>query len=237
MKKGTLLILISAILMFPAFLLITGCGDDGPACTTIGAPCDDGNADTYNDAINSDCECVGTLNMFVDARDGQTYRTVKIGTQTWMKDNLNYITPESKCYNEQIDNCTLYGRLYHGVDAKSACPVGWHLPLYSEWLLLVEFLDGPDNVGGKLKEAGTEHWMTPNSGATNESGFTGLPSGFYESSGTDYFSLGQLGFWWSATHGNPDDQFFIILTHDSPEVEMDDDEPYKYGLSVRCVRD
>jgi len=237
MKKGTLLILISAILMFPAFLLITGCGDDGPACTTIGAPCDDGNADTYNDAINSDCECVGTLNRFVDARDGQSYRTVKIGTQTWMKDNLNYITPESKCYDDQIDNCTLYGRLYHGVDAKSACPVGWHLPTSPEWTQLVDFLGGPFLAGGKMKEAGTEHWMAPNSGATNESGFTGLPAGFYASYVTDYLNQEEDGFWWSATHEDPDEQWFVILIHDSQQAVGDYDESYKYGLSVRCVRD
>ncbi len=226
------------LLLLCSFLIVaTGCGEDDPVCTTIGAPCDDGNIDTYNDAFNSECECVGTLNMFVDTRDGQSYNTVKIGTQTWMKENLNYITLNSTCFDNLTDNCDIYGRLYHGVDAKSGCPVGWHLPSKAEWTLLVDFLGSHSVAGGKLKEAGEAHWMAPNTGATNESGFTALPGGNFQSSGSDYFGLEQQAYWWSATHEDPDEQWVMILAHDSETVQMSYDESYGFGLSVRCVRD
>lgn len=82
MKNYRMKWLLPFLMVCAIGVFVTGCDEDDVVCTTVGAPCDDGNVDTYNDAFNADCDCVGTLNMFVDARDGQTYNTVKIGTQT-----------------------------------------------------------------------------------------------------------------------------------------------------------
>lgn len=81
----------------------------------------------------------GTLH---DERDGQDYKTVKIGTQTWMAENLNYVTGTSWCYGDAESNCAVYGRLYNWETARTACPTGWHIPSDDEWLTLV------DNMGG-----------------------------------------------------------------------------------------
>ena len=73
---------------------------------------------------------------FVDSRDGKVYKTVKIGTQTWMAQNLNYTMVNSSCYNDSNVNCKTYGRLYTWAAAKTACPKGWHLPSDTEWSIL-----------------------------------------------------------------------------------------------------
>ncbi|MCP4122758.1 MAG: hypothetical protein GY751_13475 [Bacteroidetes bacterium] len=237
MKQNKWICLMSLVLPIFFVGMISSCGEDDPVCTTVGAPCDDGNIDTYNDAFNSDCECVGTLNMFTDIRDGQSYNTVKIGTQTWMKENLNYSTSNSLCYDGSAGNCNVYGRLYDGNEAKSVSPVGWHLPTEAEWTLLVDFLGGELLAGGKMKEAGETHWLTPNTGATNESGFTGLPGGWGQSSSSSYGTLTEMGLWWSATAKPPVEQWIMRLEFNHTQGELVSDEPQAFSLSVRCIRD
>ncbi len=115
---------------------------------------------------------------FTDPRDGQTYNTVKIGNQWWMAENLNYDADTgSWCYNDNSSNCTTYGRLYDWATALTVAPAGWHLPTDAEWTVLTDYLGGLSVAGGKMKETGTTHWSSPNTGATNESGFTALPGG------------------------------------------------------------
>ncbi len=131
-----------------------------------------------------------------DNRDGQTYKTIQIGTQTWMAQNLNYNTVYrwSWCYDHDINNCNTYGRLYDWWTANSVCPSGWHLPSDAEWTTLTNFLG--DNAGGKMKLTGTI-WNPFNIDATNESGWSGLPGGNRVSG---YFTaLGRGGYWWSST--------------------------------------
>jgi uncharacterized protein (TIGR02145 family) len=138
--------------------------------------------------------------------DGNVYRTITIGTQTWMAENLKttkYNGGENIDYlwynNDETTYKAAYGALYSGYAVKSGslCPVGWHIPTDSEWTTLTSYLGGDSVSGGKLKEAGTTHWASPNTGATNESGFTALPGGMIDRS--DFYGLGLFGFWWSST--------------------------------------
>jgi PKD repeat protein len=110
----------------------------------------------------------GGAGTFTDPRDGQTYQTVEIGSQTWMAENLNYETSNSWTYNNDPGYGNIYGRLYNWEAALSACPSGWHLPDKDEFNTLIVFLGGVTVAGGKMKEEGYLHWSEPNTGATNE---------------------------------------------------------------------
>jgi uncharacterized protein (TIGR02145 family) len=132
---------------------------------------------------------------FTDLRDGRVYKTIKIGTQVWMAENLNYEvkgffgSEKSKCYDNDPKNAEKYGRLYYYHAAKEAVPPGWHLPTIEEWKTLIAFMG--DNADRKLKA--TNGW-SPNNG-TDFYGFTALPSGRGSSDGSYWFSSN--GFWWS----------------------------------------
>lgn len=125
------------------------------------------------------CLVAQPTGTFTDPRDGKVYKTVKIGTQTWMAENLDF-KAESGCwaYNNDQNNVKTYGYLYNWKTAKKVCPSGWHLPSKDEWSALLTYFGGEESAGDKLKEAGTVHWQKPVSAATNESGFTAIPGGF-----------------------------------------------------------
>lgn len=130
---------------------------------------------------------------FVDERDGKKYKFVKIGSQFWMAENLNYDTTEgSWCYGNEKDNCTKFGRLYNYQTALTVCPTRWHLPSDQEWNILTDYLGGRSVAGGKLKEAGSSHWASPNTDATNSSGFSAL-SGGYRSANGSFYDIGGGG--------------------------------------------
>ncbi len=173
-------------------------------------------------------------NSFTDSRDGQIYRTVQIGTQTWMAENLNYNCSGSYCYNNDPANGEIYGRLYTWDAAKTAAPAGWHLPTDAEWQTLVGYLGGSSVAGGKMKETGTEHWYSPNI-ATNESGFTALPGGSRRGSEA-FYNLGRYADFWSATENSSSYAWYRYLCYHRSDV-------YRYyyyksrGFSVRCVKD
>ena len=158
---------------------------------------------------------------FIDCQDGDgnNYPIVTIGTQTWMTENLkttkyndgtdiplvivdtawNSLSTPAYCwYNNDFINKVNYGALYnwYTVSTSKLCPKGWHVLSDAEWTVLTTYLG--DNAGGKLKEAGFTHWSSPNTVATNESGFTALPGGFRWSSGYFYF-VGYNGLWWSSS--------------------------------------
>jgi len=119
---------------------------------------------------------------------------------------------------------------------QGVCPVGWHLPSNAEWTELIDYLGGASVAGGKLKETGTDHWSNPNTGATNESGFTALPGGERRADNNTTSLKNEYGFWWSATEissvyvshvyirNNYSNAYTSILTKD-------------YGFSVRCIKD
>lgn len=201
---------------------------------------------------------------FKDLRDGKTYKIVKIGTQTWMAENLTYKSsnkclcypdetsqPSFSATNDSSKYCHLYGRLYDWKDAIQAssssnslsivqgvCPAGWHLPSFDEWETLIAYLGGESVAGGKLKD--TIYWDSPNTGATNSSGFSALPGGlgnlFHECS-----LIGQHGGWWSSTEsiargGSSRRVWSIYVCSDFNDVSS-----FTYNkddkLSVRCLRD
>ena len=138
--------------------------------------------------------------------EGNTYKSVLIGTQTWMAENLKTskfndgtsipletdnkawinLTSSGFCWynNDQVTNGNTYGALYNWFaistttnGSRNVCPAGWHIPTDTDWTILTTYLEGESIAGGKLKETGTTHWFKPNTGATNKTGFTALPGG------------------------------------------------------------
>jgi len=147
------------------------------------------------------------------------------------------------------DNYATYGVLYNWTAAmdgeassttnpsgiQGVCPTGWHLPSDAEWTELTDYLGGTSVAGGKLKETGTTHWASPNTGATNETGFTALPGGGRSSSG-NFSYIGYSGYWWSATESNANNAWDRLMYCDYSNVTRDGSDK-EVGFSVRCVRD
>ncbi len=119
-------------------------------------------------------------------------------------------------------------------DRQGVCPSGWHLPSDAEWTTLTSYLGGESVAGGKLKEAGTAHWTSPNTGATNESGFTALPGGYRYHNGT-FILIGNYGYWSSSTEDNVDYAWPRNLRYSGGYVSRVANSKGD-GLSVRCVR-
>ncbi len=199
--------------------------------------------------------CLGPIPVFdemTDTRDNQTYDTVTLGTQTWLAQNLNYETGNSWCYDDDSENCGTYGRLYDWDTATTACPTGWHLASDAEWSTLVKYLDplaDPSDefntseiAGGMLKTTGTVQdgtglWNQPNTGATNASGFSALPSGTRSSSG-NYQMLGYHVMFWTATEFDDDNVWTMMLDISQSATCRDNEAITKeYAVSVRCVMD
>ena len=170
------------------------------------------------------------IDSFTDGRDGKTYKTVTIGNQTWMAENLKYKMPDS-CWCVQ---CETYGRLYHYNVALRACPSGWHLADDEEWTTLTTYLGGDTVAGGKLKAEGTTQWQYPNTEATNEVGFSALPGGYCFTNGA-FFYQGSRCYWWSSTESSSQSAWYRSLNSVSKNILR-----YHYkkdaGLSVRCLR-
>ena len=151
-------------------------------------------------------------------------------------------------YSNTPANSITYGRLYnwYAVDnnaatkvasngGKNVCPTSWHVPSDDEWTTLITYLGGESVAGGKLKETGAFHWYTPNTGATNETGFTALPGGLRDDTGV-YNEIGLYGNWWSSTDRSVTYAWMRYIYNTSASVNMNGD-PKRYGFSVRCVRD
>jgi uncharacterized protein (TIGR02145 family) len=186
--------------------------------------------------------------------DGNSYTTVQIGSQCWMKENLKVTKfndgsnvphlqkgssssrPGYSWYEDGINNKDTFGALYnwHAVETGVLCPKGWHIPSDAEWEQLVNYLGGAKVAGGKMKETGTSHWDRPNKGATNESGFTGLPGG-YRGINDTFYGVGYLGLWWSSTQYDDNSAWNRDLYDDGSALSRYDN--YKeLGMSVRCVK-
>jgi len=157
-------------------------------------------------------------------------RTVKIGVQTWMAENLNCDVSGSRCYNDDPANCTKYGRLYDWETAKRVCPSGWHLPSDDEWTVLTNFVGS--SAGKKLKA--TNGWNSAGNGTDNY-GFAALPSGYGYSGGV-FNDVGYGGVWWSATENYANYAYSRDMYYNNGGVNRSDD--YKLNLfSVRCLQD
>jgi len=150
-------------------------------------------------------------------------------------------------YGNSLSNSTTYGKLYnwYAVDnneltkaasngGKNICPVGWHVPTVDEWTILTSYLGDTSVAGGKLKESGYSHWTTPNTEATNTSGFTALPGGYRDDNGT-FNNIGIVGYWWSSTENSTSIAWFRFITYSNSIVNSTNYNK-KYGFSVRCVR-
>jgi len=193
--------------------------------------------------------------------DGNVYQTIKIGNQIWMAENLKvthyrngeaipnifddtdwYYNLSTGAYCNYDNNATnadtSYGRLYNWyavTDSRNIAPTGWHVATDAEWQTLVDYLGGSSVAGGKMKEAGTTHWSSPNTGATNESGFSALPGGYRYGDGT-YYDVGYYGYWWSATEYSSDYAWYRGLRYYNSGVSRGYGSK-QGGFSVRCVGD
>jgi uncharacterized protein (TIGR02145 family) len=174
---------------------------------------------------------------FTDSRDGKTYRSVKIGKQIWMAENLAFNSGDSGCFAHSYDtnNVATYGYLYTWETSKNVCPAGWHLPSNDEWATLVEYSGGEFEAGGKMKEPGTTRWVSPNNGATNKSAFTALAASKREKF-KEFNKIGVVGNWWSSTEWGPYMSYFMRLYSNSIETFKLYDSKTN-GYSVRCLKD
>jgi uncharacterized protein (TIGR02145 family) len=193
--------------------------------------------------------------------DGNVYKTVKIGDQWWMAENLKvtqyrngdpipHVTEYSKwssnltsgayCeYDNNSSNVETYGRLYNWWavnDSRNMAPAGWHVPTDAEWTILTDYLGESSIAGGKLKEEGFAHWGNPNSGATNESGLSALPGGYRDSTSGYYTSLGTYAYFWSSTEYGNNHAWNHNLNYYHSTVYRNSIGK-QAGFSVRCVRD
>ena len=181
-------------------------------------------------------------NRLKDKRDGKVYKTVKIGNQVWMAENLAYAPSSGNfwAFGDDNNNVEIYGYLYDWQTALTVCPVGWHLPTDAEWTELTDFLEGLEVAGGKLKatgtiEADTGLWYEPNTGATNETGFTAIPGGVLGYDGL-FGLFGLFGLWWCATERDTNLAWSRGMYYSNSKVGSGYE--YKnFGFSVRCLRD
>jgi uncharacterized protein (TIGR02145 family) len=175
----------------------------------------------------------GTLN---DIRDGNLYRTVKIGGLTWMAQNLNYKTAGSRCYDNVLSRCKQYGMLYDWNTANAICPAGWHLPTVIEWQDLFERAGGTDIAGKKLKAK--SGWGGSDGGGngngTDAYGFSAMPGGRY--SGGNFHYAGSFGGWWTDAERDSGSAWRRGIQYDYDIVDMRNGGKGD-GLSVRCVAD
>jgi uncharacterized protein (TIGR02145 family) len=194
--------------------------------------------------------------------DGNEYNTTKIGDQRWMVENLrttkyndgtsiplvtsdgawDALTTPGYCYydNEPDGYSVPYGALYNyyvvaDTNSLNVCPEGWHVPSDTEWTTLTTYLGGTGVAGGKMKETGTFYWQTPNTGATNETDFAGLPSGNRNYVGS-FNDIGSYGDWWSSTESGSTSAWSRLLSYSNDNVAK---SLYNRGrgFSVRCLRD
>jgi len=223
----------------------------------VGNPAMDGGYDPKGYYYSVRCvqgERIGPFNpdidytTFTDDRDSKSYRSVKIGNQTWMAENLNYNAPRSVCYENTPDNCAKYGRLYYWSTAmgglrsssedagivRGICPAGWHLPSDDEWAQLEYDVGGSPTAGKKLKAR--RGWNSGGNG-TNDYGFSALPGGFRWSDG-GYHNVGGSGYWWNST-SDGEGYFwakYMRSYHDYVERSREPDDE-SWLASIRCVRD
>jgi uncharacterized protein (TIGR02145 family) len=192
--------------------------------------------------------------------DGNVYRTVNIGNQQWMAENLkvNRYNDGTDILNEPDPNkwsslktgawayyennkneYAKYGKLYNwyavSPDNKNVCPTGWHVPTDAEWTILTEYLGGASVAGGKMKEVGTTNWTSPNAGANNVSLFSALPGGVRGDNG-NCVEIGLGGFWWSSSDFNTKFAWYRYLLNSSGNA-IKNNFIKEFGLSVRCLKD
>jgi uncharacterized protein (TIGR02145 family) len=197
--------------------------------------------------------------VFVTDLDGNVYTTVKIGPLRWMVENLKTTTfndgtpielaesdslwsdcfaPAYCWYSNNLGNKNTYGALYNGyaVHANKLCPNGWRLPYLADYWSLENFVGGATIGGGKLKQEGFTHWLPPNTGANNETGFTALPGGIRSPTG-HFSAINESAYFWFH-FGDPDAtyQYQLNINYNSRKIHWSG-QIRPWGMSVRCVQD
>jgi uncharacterized protein (TIGR02145 family) len=193
---------------------------------------------------------------------GQSYKTVKIGDQIWMAENLkteryangdlipnvrggsewiNLNTGAWCNYDNSIYNQYTYGKLYNWfavADYRNICPIGWHVPTDAEWTVLIDYLGGEFVAGNKMKSIGLEYWnwKNPNENATNESGFSGLPGGLRIGDYDKFINVSANGFWWSSTESSVTSAWYRSLSYNDEGASRSYGDKQR-GFSVRCLKD
>ena len=183
-------------------------------------------------AINTSAQETGS---YTDARDGKVYKTVTIGKQTWMAENLAF-KAATGCwaYNNNETNVKMYGYLYDWETANNVAPAGWHLASDKEWNKLTDFLGGMFDSGEKLKAANTGEETVRRNRGNNESGFTGLPAGRYALG--KFEGIGIYWVWWTSTKKGKYLAYNRSMKFDQYWVSGSL-TPLEVGQSVRCVKD
>lgn len=197
-----------------------------PAVDSTVAGVDTAKADAMKkDTAKKESEAPSTFGRLRDSRDGQSYKTVRIGSQTWMAENLNYETGNSWCYDNDASKCAKYGRLYDWATAKRACPEGWHLPSNGEWSELERFVG--KNAGKKLESRSMK--------GSDVYGFRALPAGGRHYDGS-FDDVGSGAYFWSSSEYDAKNAWGRYLRAGSDALGRDG--YYKaYGFSVRCLKD
>ena len=192
--------------------------------------------------------------------DGNEYETILIGDQEWMAENLKVthyrdgtaisnetdngawaaLTTEAFCiYNNTSNAVDTYGLLYNwwaATDGRNLAPEGWHVPTDAEWQVLIDYLGGNTDAGGKLKEAGTTHWVSPNTGANNESGFTGLPCGYRGFTDGSYGYMGYVAYFWSTAESDIFGAWGYRLGYSDQDISLYYNNK-GLGYAIRCLKD
>lgn len=215
------------------------------ACGDSSTSANGGRGSDSDTVIGNKCSvtvnaCPETLpeGSVCDARDGQVYKTVTIGTQTWTAQNANYCTGTNWCYENKAANCEKYGRLYTWEAAKSACPAGYHLPSTAEWNVLSTYAEengGDDNNSLRSKESWTNSMTTP---GADLFGFNGLASGDYYFE--EFQDEGFKAYFWTSEEDSFDEygKTSLIRSLSGMINSMGTGNMFKdEGISVRCVKD
>jgi uncharacterized protein (TIGR02145 family) len=195
---------------------------------------------------------------YVTDQDGNRYKTVRIGNQIWMAENLRTLkfndgsdipivtdnrdwsilsTPACCWYNNDTTFKNKYGVLYNGyaVNTDKLCPAGWHISRDDEWNTLIQESGGDAAAGGNLKESGMENREQPNYGASGEKGFNALHGGSRFSSGL-YITMGKMGYWWTFTGSNVYNGWYRSMSYSDSSISRNFND-FANGFSVRCVKD
>jgi len=211
---------------------------------------------TLNPVVGVNTLQTTTLNSnsgtFIDNRDDKEYRWVRIGTQIWMAENLNYDTANgtgSWCYADSLDNCAKYGRLYNWRTAmagsassssnpsgvRGVCPQGWHVPSRAEWVALVTAAGGQTVAYTKLKSQTGWQVHSDIPIGTDEFGFSALPGGNRRDGG-NFTDVSDAGYWWSTTMNGSSDVWFRRILYNNENVFENGNRGRDVGFSVRCLK-
>ena len=195
--------------------------------------------------VSMGCKKVGKIGNQIWATknlDVATYRNGDAIPQVQDSAAWNILTTGAWCYYENNSaNGTTYGKLYNWYavnDSRGLAPTGYHIPTSAEWSTLTTYLGGMQIAGGKMKESGTSHWISPNTDATNSSGFTGLPGGYRNESSGIFGGIGTIGWWWTSGGVGNNKAWDVKLRNDEGEVSgYGNGAPIRFGMSVRCIKD